>query len=416
MTRWLIAASLLLATSGYGQTPAPGMRGRLQDPQVQAALAAVKDDEPATIEDQIRLCEIPAPPFQEASRGRAYRDLFEAVSLRNVRIDAAGNVIGERPGRGAGPRVVLAAHLDTVFPEGTDVRVVRDGVVLRGPGIADDCRGLAVLLGVARALDRAAVETEGPITFVGTVGEEGLGDLRGVKHLLGVELRDRIDRFVAIDGTGYGITHVAVGSHRYRVRIEGSGGHSYGSFGIPNPVHALGRALEKIARFEVPSRPKTTFSVGRIGGGTSINAIPAEAWMEIDMRSSDAEALQALDRRFHRAVEEAVREEQARWGASNRLTVVIDLVGDRPAGTTPRDAPIVEAAVSVTRALGLPISLGEGSTDANLAISRQIPAITVASGGRGTGAHAPGETFDSTDSWLGTQRVLLLAIALADDR
>ncbi len=410
-----MAASLLAPTTAHGQALLVSAGERLlQDPAVRAALAAVEDGEPATLEHQIGLCEIPAPPFQEAARGLAYRARFEAAGLRNVRIDAAGNVIGERPGRSEGPRLVLAAHLDTVFPEGTDVRVTRAGPTLRGPGIADNCRGLAALLAVAGALDRAAIETDGPITFVGTVGEEGLGDLRGVKHLLGAELRDRVDRFVAIDGTGYGITHVAVGSHRYRIRVQGSGGHSYGSFGMPNPIHALGRVIEKVARFEVPGRPKTTFSVGRIGGGTSINAIASEAWMEIDMRSSDPAALQGLDRQFHQAVEEAVDAENARWNRASRLTVLTELVGDRPPGTTPRDSPIVEAAVSVTRALGLPVSLGEGSTDANFAISRQIPAITVASGGRGTGSHALGEAFDVTEAWKGTQRILLLAIALTE--
>ena len=417
MTRtvWTGLIVLTAGVVGHGQqAPVPIGERLLRDVRVVAALAAVEADEPRTTAEQIRLCEIPAPPFQEADRGRVYREAFEALGLLEVRVDAVGNVIGVRRGRGAGPRLVLAAHLDTVFPEGTDVRVTREGTVLRGPGIADDCRGLAVLLAVARGLDQARIETDGPITFVGTVGEEGLGDLRGVKHLLGTELRGQVDLFVAVDGTGYGITNEAVGSHRYRVRIQGPGGHSYGNFGIPNPIHALGRAIETISRFDVPSRPKTTFSVGRVGGGASVNAIAAEAWLEIDMRSSDAAALQALDTRFHRAVDAAVESENARWGV-DALSVVMELVGDRPAGFTPRDAPIVETAVSVTRALGLPVSLGEGSTDANLAMSRRIPAIGVAAGGRGTGSHSLGETFETSEAWRGTQRLLLIAIALADE-
>lgn len=418
MTRatWTGCIVVMAGLIGHGQQPPPTTGERLlREARVVAALAAVEADESRTLEEQIRLCEIPAPPFQEAGRGRAYREAFDALGLQQVRIDAVGNVIGVRPGRGAGPRLVFAAHLDTVFPEGTDVRVHREGSVLRGPGIADDCRGLAVLLAVVRGLDRARIETDGPITFVGTVGEEGLGDLRGVKHLLGTELRGQVDLFVAVDGTGYGITNVAVGSHRYRVRFQGSGGHSYGNFGIPNPIHALGRAIDAISRFDVPNGPKTTFSVGRVGGGTSVNAIASEAWLEIDMRSSDATLLQALDTKFQRAVDAAVEAENARWHGPARLSVVMELVGDRPAGSTPRDAPIVETAVSVTRALGLPVSIGEGSTDANLAISRRVPAIGVAAGGRGTASHSLEETFDVTEAWRGTQRLLLLAIALADE-
>ena len=383
----------------------------LRNAGIRAALDAAQRQEPQTIEEQIALCEVPAPPFGEARRAQALREYFERLGLENVRIDEEGNVLGERSGAALRPHLVLSAHLDTVFPKDTDVRVSRSGELLKGPGIADDCRGLAVLLGVARALDSADVTTPGTITFVGTVGEEGLGDLRGVKHLFSEELKDRIDRFVSIDGTGYGVSHVAVGSYRYRVTFKGPGGHSYGSFGLANPIHALGRAIAHIADFQVPREPRTTFSVGRVGGGISVNSIADAAWMEIDLRSSDPQSLESLDQQFRRAVEEAATVERARWSGGG-LTVEMSRVGNRPAGRLAPDAPIILAAVSVTRALGLPLSVEEGSTDSNVPISLNIPAVTIDGGGRGTGAHSLNEAFDTTDSWKGTQRALLLAIAL----
>ena len=385
----------------------------MAEPAVRAALDAVREGEPWVLDEQVRLCEIPAPPFQEGERAAAYRKAFEVLGLREVRTDPEGNVIGERPGTTGSPRVVVSAHLDTVFPPGTDVRVRREGALLKGPGIGDDCRGLAVVLGVVRALAAARVETPGTIVFVGTVGEEGLGDLRGVRHLFEKGSAGRIDRFVSIDGAGTGITHIAVGSHRYRVTFKGPGGHSYGAFGLANPIHAAGRAVARIADFEVPRRPKTTFNVGRIGGGTSVNAIPFEAWFEIDMRSADPSALQAVDAKFQEAVDAALEDENRRWDGRGRLTVTKALVGRRPAGRTPAGDPVVRRAAAATRALGLPVSLEEGSTDANLPISLGIPAITIDGGGRGSGAHSLDETFDSTDSWKGTARALLVAIALA---
>ena len=385
----------------------------MRDPTVQAALETVRVDEPRTLAEQIRLCEIAAPPFKEAARAVAYAAAFRALGLQNVRTDTEGNVLGTRPGRAARPHLVFSAHLDTVFPEGTDVTVSRQGSRLRGPGIGDDCRGLAVVLAVIRALNKGNVQTPGTITFVGTVGEEGLGDLRGVKTLFRETLKGQIDRFVSIDGTGLGITHVGVGSLRYRVAFKGPGGHSYGAFGLANPIHALGRAMAKIGDFQVPRDPKTTFNVGRIGGGTSVNSIAFESWMEVDMRSADAAALKSLDANFHKAVDTALAEENERWNNNGRLTVEKKLVGDRPAGQTPSNSPIVEAAVSVTKALGFPLTLDEGSTDSNIAMSMNIPAVTIDGGGRGTGAHALGETFDTTNSWQGTQRATLLAIALA---
>lgn len=406
--------ALAVAADGAAQEDAAGIGVRLkQDAAVAAALAAVEANEPSLLDDQVRLCEVPAPPFKEERRAALYKQLFEEAGLVNVRIDKVGNVLGERPGLQARPHLVFSAHLDTVFPEGTNVRVTREGPHLRGPGIGDDCRGLAVVLGVIRALNAARVVTPGTITFVGTVGEEGLGDLRGVKHLFTEELKGRIDRFVSVDGTGLGITHIGVGSRRYRVTYTGPGGHSYGAFGLANPIHALGRAIAKVADFQVPSQPKTTFNVGRIGGGTSVNSIAFEAWLEVDMRSADPASLKSVDASFLSAIETALAEENERWNLRGRLSVDVKLVGDRPAGRTSETAPIVQAAISVTRALDLPVQLDEGSTDSNIPMSLDVPAVTIDGGGRGSGAHSLGETFDSTDSWKGTQRALLLAIALA---
>jgi tripeptide aminopeptidase len=391
------------------QTPAELSAG----PTVRAALDAVRRNEPAAIEQEISVCQIPAPPFHEEARGQELKRLFTGLGLRDVRIDKAGNVVGVRPGKAARPNLVFAAHLDTVFPEGTDVKVTREGTVLKGPGIGDDCRGLAVMLAVIRALGEAHVETPGTITFVADVGEEGLGDLRGMKELFGATLKGQIDKFVSVDGTGLGVVNVGVGSYRYRVTFKGPGGHSYGAFGMANPIQAMGRAIAKIDAFEVPSRPKTTFNVGRVGGGTSVNAIPFEAWMEVDMRSSDPASLKAVDEKFKAAVQQAVEEENRRWNNRGPVTAEPELVGIRPAGETPRNSPIVETALAVSRVLGIEEVLREGSTDANVPMNLGIPAITISGGGTGTGAHSLNETFDTKDSWKGTERALLLAVSLA---
>jgi tripeptide aminopeptidase len=396
----------------------PDARGQdtsalLADPAVKAALEAAKRNEPKTIEQEIRICEIPAPPFHETERGLELQRLFTGLGLKDVRMDKAGNVIGVRPGASQHPNLVFSAHLDTVFPEGTDVHVTREGSVLKGPGIGDDCRGLAVMLSTIQALNEARVETPGTITFVADVGEEGLGDLRGVKNLFYESLKGEIDKFVSVDGTGLGITNIGVGSMRYRVTFKGPGGHSYGAFGMANPIHAMGRAIAKISDFEVPTNPKTTFNVGRVGGGTSINAIPFEAWMEVDMRSADVASLNTLDKKFNTAVRAAVDEENRRWNDRGKISVSPELVGVRPAGQTLPDAAIVKTALAVSHVLGIEEALHEGSTDSNVPMNMNIPAITISGGGKGTGAHALGETFDTAGSWQGTQRALLLAIALA---
>ncbi|MGE5244350.1 MAG: M20/M25/M40 family metallo-hydrolase [Betaproteobacteria bacterium] len=408
----VIAAVALGAVAGAQERP-DAAADLMKDPAVKAAVDAAKTSEPQALEDEVRFCQVAAPPFKEGARAEVLKKEFEQLGLQNVRIDKAGNVLGERPGAAPHPHLAMAAHLDTVFPEGTNVTVRREGNILHGPGIGDDCRGLAVLVSIIRSLKQANVQTPGSITFVADVGEEGLGDLRGMKELFDHTLKGQVDRFVTIDGTGLGITHTFVGSHRYRVTFKGPGGHSFGAFGLANPIHALGRAVAKIDEFRVPSDPKTTFNVGRIGGGTSVNSIPFEAWMEVDMRSVSAAALQELDGRFQKAVDQAVDEENQRWEKPGMITADKKLVGDRPAGSMPDDAPIVRAAIAVTRLFGPVAANRAGSTDANYPVSLGIPGIDIGGGGRGAKAHSLEESFDPTDSYLGTQRALLLTVALA---
>lgn len=385
----------------------------MKTPAVKAAVDAAKANEPQVIEDEIRFCQVAAPPFKETARGEVLKQTFEQLGLQNVRVDKAGNVLGDRPGANPHPHLVMAAHLDTVFPEGTTVTVKKEGTVLHGPGIGDDCRGLGVLVGIIRSLKQANVKTPGTITFVADVGEEGLGDLRGMKQLFNDTLKGQVDRFVSIDGTGLSVTHQFVGSHRYRVTFKGPGGHSYGAFGLASPIGAMGRAIAKIQELQVPKDPKTTFNVGRVGGGTSVNSIAFEGWMEVDMRSRSADALKDLDARFHKVVDEAVQEENARWGKPGTITVDNKLIGDRPVGSLPEDAPIVRAAIAVSKLFGTPQTGAASSSDANYPLSLGIPSLNIGGGGRGMNAHSLNEAFDPTDGYLGTQRATLLTIALA---
>jgi acetylornithine deacetylase/succinyl-diaminopimelate desuccinylase-like protein len=386
----------------------------MSDATVQAALDSIQRHEPEMIQEQVRLCEIPAPPFKEQARAKELERWFKQLGLQDVRIDATGNVIGVRPGASPKPNIVIAAHLDTVFPEDTNVKVTRAGSVLKAPGITDDTRGLVALLSVIRALNDGAVKTQGTITFVADVGEEGLGDLRGARALFDDTLKGNVDYFVSIDGSGANrIVNVAVGSYRYRVTYKGPGGHSYGAFGLANPINALGRAAAKIGDTPVPKDPKTTFNIGRVGGGTSVNSIPFEAWMEVDMRSHDPKSLEAVRDKILADLKLAAKEENDRWGRGEQIVVDVESVGVRPAGSTPAGSPIVKTMEGAITTLGLEPRLANGSTDANYPMSLGVPAITIGGGGEGTGAHSLNEAFDFTDSHLGPQAALLLVVALA---
>ena len=407
------AASLVLTLT----TPLAAQTVPATNATVKRALDRIKADNAWTLDQQVSICEIPAPPFKESVRGAEYKRRLEALGL-TVRMDSIGNVIAERKGTGSGPTVMIAGHLDTVFPEGTDVKVKRDGTKMAGPGIGDDCRGLAVVLSVARAFQMEKLATTGTVIFVGNVGEEGPGNLRGVRHLFTKEYKGKIDYFISVDGTGLGVTSRAVGSNRYRVTYKGPGGHSYGAFGMPNPIHALGRAIASISDIQVPTSPKATFNVGIIEGGTSVNTISPSGSMDVDLRSESAKALADLDAKFQTAVHGAVTAENARWPSSRvRISLKLDTIGIRPAGAQPDDAPIVRAAVAAGKALGFTAPTTASSTDANFPMSLGIPAITIDGGGDGQGAHATSESYDDGDKgWLGPQWAALIIATLAQAR
>jgi len=389
---------LLGGLISHAAAQVPDVQRVLNSPKFKAAEAFIDRDHDRFVQEIIQLTEIPAPPFKERMRGRAYLEMLRQHGLTNVETDAEGNVMGVRKGLGTGPLTAIAAHLDTVFPEGTDVKVKRMGTTLSAPGVGDDSRGLAVLLAMIRAMDNAKIQTSGDILFVGNVGEEGPGDLRGMKYLFqSGPYKDKIKMFVSLDpaGPGNDITNGAVGSKRYRVTFKGPGGHSYGAFGIVNPAFALGNAITRFARVAVPFSPRTTFNVGLIGGGTSVNSIPYESWMEVDIRSESPDELKKLEDTFIRIMREAADEENSvRSTSQGRIEVETKLIGDRPSGIIPINAPIVQTAAAVIKVLGMTPVYSNSSTDANIPISMGIPAIPLDSGGRGGRPHALDEWID----------------------
>jgi acetylornithine deacetylase/succinyl-diaminopimelate desuccinylase-like protein len=384
-------------------------------PALARALESLKTNNAWTVDRQVALCEIPAPPFKEARRGVAFRDELVALGYATARIDDAGNVVAEVAGASRGPTVMIAGHLDTVFPEGTNVAVSRDGDRLKAPGIGDDCRGLAVVLATARAVKQAGLKFAGRVIFVANVGEEGLGNLRGTRHLIGTSYKGQVDYFISVDGAGETITNRAVGSYRYQVHFLSPGGHSYGAFGMPNPIHAMGRAIAAIGDITVPAVPKSTFNVGVVSGGTSVNSIAMEAIMEVDMRSESAVELARVDGLVRKAIENAVAAEKARWPASSKaLSVRIDTLGIRPTGSQADSSAIVRAAIATARRVGLSPTLEASSTDANFPISLGVPAITIDGGGDGGGSHSVSEWYsDGPRGYLGPQWALRLVAALA---
>lgn len=405
---------VLLAPVLIAQTP----QELLARPDVKAAMEEIRNSEAHFVDEQIAVCEIAAPPFHEGARATKMADLFRQEGLQNVRIDKAGNVLADRPGFATHPHLVVAAHLDTVFPPGTDVHVTREGNLLKGPGIGDDCRGLAALLAIAHAMRQENLHTKGSLTFVADVGEEGLGDLRGMKELFGTTMKGEIDDFISIEPDKVtSITVNGVGSYRYKVTYSGIGGHSYGAFGIANPINALGRTIAHIADFQVPTKPKTTFNVGVIGGGTSVNAIPFESWFLFDERSVDTSSLDQLDSKFKAAVMAGLDEENARWQDKGKLSVKIERVGDRPAGHTDKDSPLVVTAAAsiVALNLGKPY-FRSASTDSNVPMQLGIPAITIGGGGNDRNAHSPSESDDVTGAYEGPQNALLIILSMLDSQ
>ena len=387
--------------------------------EVQAAFQFFETQADEMTAEQISICSVPAPPFSEAERAEYFRQKLIDCRLSDVEIDEEGNCIALRPGRSSSPLLVVSAHLDTVFPAETDLTVKRIGNRLLAPGIADDCCGLVALLALVRAMGQAGIETEGSILFVGTVGEEGAGNLRGVRHLLTRgKWAKQIDAFISLDGADVEqITNGALGSRRYRVQLNGTGGHSWGDFGVPNPVHALGRAISSLASYPAPLEPRTTFNVGRIEGGASINAIPSEASMEVDLRSASKEELLRIDAFFRRAVREALEQENAlRRKDTHPLELALNLIGDRPGGETASTAPIVELALNATRALGATPVLELASTDSNVPIALGVPAITLGGGGMAGNPHTLDEWYDPSHRDVGLKRGLLVILGMVGIR
>lgn len=384
----------------------------LSAPQVQALLEAVKADHERSVDDLKMLTEIEAPPFKEHKRAEAFLARMKALGLADAKIDAEGNVVGLRKGTGQGPKLLISAHLDTVFPAGTDVKVKDLGNGrLAAPGISDDTRGLAVLLSWLKVLNDHNVQTVGDLLFVGNVGEEELGNLRGMKRIFADHLD--IDGMVGLEPAPDGsVLILGTGSHRYEVSFKGPGGHSYGAFGqVPSAIHGMGRAIAKIADVKTPSFPKTTFTVGTVSGGTSVNTIAPEARMAVDIRSDQMEPLLETEKKILAAIDEAVIEENKRWNV-NTLSVSTKLIGDRPGGKTPPDSVIVEAATRANASFGHKTLLSGASTDANVPMSLGIPAIIVGGGGKTGGFHAMSEWIDVTDAWKGAQNSLVTVLGL----
>lgn len=385
---------------------------------IRKALQQAKDEMRLAMEEQIRLCEVEAPTFEEKERGELLASLFRQYGLTDISVDRVGNVIGRRPGRNPdAPVLAMGAHMDSVFRRGTDVKVRREGRIFRAPGIGDNCSGLRALLQVLRMFQTQQIETEGDLLFVGTVGEEGNGDIRGSKHLVKSDLR--IDGFLAIDSTNVGrVLHGATGSRRWKIRVQGKGGHSYAEFGLcPSAIHAICRAGAKVANIVVPTRPKTTYTIGKIEGGTTVNTIAAYANVQVDMRSVDPKCLKELEEKVLKAFREAVQEENAFWNIQDpelMLKLNTTLIGDRPAGMRPDDCPVLQSARSAQKVLGIRLTHYQcASTDANAPMSVGMPSTCICSGGRGMKAHTVEEYFEWTrDTYLGPQLIFMTACAL----
>ena len=392
---------------------------RLRDMEAyQGALRRLDEEYDRFVEELVQLTEIPAPPFGEEVRASTYMAMLRDAGLTNVEMDQIGNVMGLRPGTGEAPLLAVAAHLDTVFPEGTEVEVRREGNRLRAPGIGDDTAGLATLLAVARVLNETDLETESDLLFIGNVGEEGPGDLRGVKHLFrDGKYKDQIGGFISVESGGQStITTGALGSLRYRVTFKGPGGHSYGAFGLVSPAYAMGNAIRKVSAISVPDTPKTTFNIGIVEGGTSVNSIPFETSMVVDMRSESRDELEKLVETFLDLVHEAVEEENATRSISEgQIELEMTLVGDRPSGQTSESATIVKFAVAAFEAFGIRPTFRISSTDSNVPISLGIPAITIGRGGLGGRSHSLDEWVDieREPTVRGIQVVLTTILAIA---
>lgn len=375
----------------------------MRDAAVAKALAWIDAHAAGIAEETVRICEIPAPTFDEGDRAAYVRGRFEQLGLQDVAIDAGGNARGRRPGTGGGPGLAMAAHLDTVFPRGTDVKVKRQGSRLAAPGIGDNSVAIASLLAMVEALNAGGVQTAGDLYLASNTGEEGLGDLKGMKAFM-ANVKDRVAAAVAVEGMKLNrLIHVAVGSRRYKITFTARGGHSWGHFPSPSAIHLMGRAIADISRLEVPTDPKTTYNVGVVQGGTTVNTIAAEADMLVDMRSVDKRSLANLETRILAIVEKAAREGDGR--------VKLELVGDRPAGSIPGDHPLVQTCRAIHQALGLATFTEASSTDANVPLGIGMPGVCI-SITEGANEHRLDEYIETGPIPVGAKNILLAAVAL----
>ena len=415
----LICGSAALALTAQAHPPDGEYKHMARiaaQPAVKQALAYIEKNEPTTTANTLAINAIPAPTFAEGARAADYLARMKAAGLRDVHLDDAGNVLGTWRGSGKGPTIVLAAHLDTVYPAGTDLTVREKDGRLYAPGIADNARSLAAMLTIVDAMRDAGIATEGDVLVCANVGEEGLGDLKGVKHLF--NQRKDIKAFVglepALGADGDPVTHIGTGSRRFKVTLRGPGGHSYEGFGLPSAVHAAGRAIARIDEVRVPAEPKVTFNVGVVQGGQSVNSIAAEASLLIDIRSADAPLLAKVEQQIKAAIQQGVDDTNQRWN-SKAITAEIKLIGDRPAGQMAKDSTIVKLALAAATAQGRPAALDSAhSTDANLPMSLGIPAITMSGGGSSGGYHSEkNEWWSPKNAHTGPQNVMLTILGLA---
>lgn len=408
-------------------TPPATAQVPAQDVRVTRALQWLEKNTDWVTTQHIRVTEVPAPPFQERNRSLFLRKLMDGMGLK-VRVDDIGNVIGERPGADTKSVVIFSAHIDTVFPASTDVTVRRDPPVNAGrmpqrllaPGITDNGVGVATLLAVARALHEGRVRTKYTVVFAGNVGEEGEGNLRGMRKLIEA-YKGRVRAVIALDGASVDhVTTMGLGSKRLEVTITGPGGHSWSDFGLPNPIHALSRGVARFARTRVPEEPRTTFNVGEIKGGTSVNSIPASATIKVDMRSGSAAEIEKLENALRESIAAGLEEENAGsrergapGNSTHKLEAKFKVIGERPTGELPENSFLMEAVQAVDRHLNHRSRPERSSTDANIPLSLGIPAVSIGAGGRGGGAHSLNEWYDPDGREFGMKRALLLLLTTA---
>ncbi|MGV3687112.1 MAG: M20/M25/M40 family metallo-hydrolase [Daejeonella sp.] len=386
------------------------------DKKVRKAFEIIQELEPTSITELIELTQIPAPPFMEQKRAKRFKEMLREAGIDSVWVDEAGNVLALRRGTGNGKTVLFEGHLDTVFPLDTDVTVKMRGDTLFAPGIGDDTRALSVVLTVMKAMNKAAISTESDILIAGTVGEEGLGDLRGVKHLFKPG-NLKIDSHIALDGGEIGaLLTNGLGSVRYKITFKGPGGHSWGAFGLPNPHHAMGKAIDYFSTAAgalVASGPKTSYNVGRIGGGTSVNSIPFESWMEVDMRSVSPDKLKDIEQILLNQVNKAIHEYNFKIKTKEKLTAHFEKIGERPSGTQSPDLPLIQKGLAAIEYFKAKPSITTGSTNSNIPISLGIPSITIGRGGKGGESHSLGEWWINENGAEAIRFALVVLLAEA---